>query len=617
MKFLSNILHKNNVACGVWCFCEIPHATHAVSMNNILVVDDTRDNLRLLSELLTRHGYDVRPVSNGRRAISSAQSKVPDLILLDIMMPDMDGYDVCEQLKADERTRDVPIIFISALQEAFNKVKAFELGGVDYVTKPFQEAEVLARVKTHLTLRHQQQEIEAQNERFQKLADGAFEGILMHDQGEILDVNQQLLTMLGYEYDELIGTNAFDLLEPSSRDIAASRLETEDEQPYEVQALKQDGTVFPVEIQARSITWQERAARVVAIRDISWQHVLGQEQRTLRITLDGREHFGALVGKSQPMIHAYESILRASAADVPVVIYGETGTGKELAARTIFDMSFHHTACFVPVNCASIPDNLFESEFFGHRKGAFTGADRDHAGYFEQAKGGTVFLDEVGELSLPMQAKLLRVLEDHTYTPVGANAHRTADVRIIAATNRELRALVRQGIVRSDFFHRLHVLAIDLPPLRDRKDDLPLLIAHFLKRQAEAGNPSHITMLPADMMDRFSCYDWPGNVRELFNELHRYLAVGTVELSGELPCDASDESTGSASNASAANSEAPPIPDDLPLSTALEHFEQYYITRTFRRQNKHRGNTAEALEVNRKTLYKKLKRYEEQERQDA
>ena len=131
------------------------------------------------------------------------------------------------------------------------------------------------------------------------------------------------------------------------------------------------------------------------------------------------------------MKHVYEIILRAAATDAPVVIYGETGTGKELAARTIFDMSFHHTACFVPVNCASIPENLCESQFFGHRKGAFTGANRDHAGYFEQAQGGTLFLDEVGELPLTMQAKLLRVLEDHIYTPVGVNASHTADVRII------------------------------------------------------------------------------------------------------------------------------------------------------------------------------------------
>ena len=229
------------------------------------------------------------------------------------------------------------------------------------------------------------------------------------------------------------------------RERAAQHLDTQDDQPYEVYAVKRDGTVFSAEIQARNSTWQGRAVRIVAVRDISWRSVLEQEQRTLKTTLAGRKHFGALVGKSQSMLHVYETILRAATTDVPVMIYGETGAGKELAARTIFDMSFHHAACFVPVNCASSPKDLFESQLFGHRKGAFTGADRDHAGYFEQAQGGTLFLDEVGELPLTMQAKLLRVLEDHTYTPVGANARHTADVRSMAGTNKELRALVRQG----------------------------------------------------------------------------------------------------------------------------------------------------------------------------
>ncbi len=568
---------------------------------NILVVDDTRINLHLLSSMLAGQGYLVRPMTNGPAAISSVQFSPPDLILLDIRMPDMDGYEVCRQLKADERTREIPVIFISALKETLDKVKAFELGGVDYITKPFQEEEVLARVNTHLMLRHQQQEIKAQQERFQKLTDATFEGILIHEQGKILEVNQALAEMFGYDYAELIGKDAYELLLPQARNSATAHLESEDKQPYETQAVTRDGTMFPVEIQARSITWQGHAVRVAAVRDISWQHVLEQEQRTLHITLDGREHFGSLVGKSQPMLHVYESILRATATDVPVMIYGETGAGKELAAQTIFDMSFHHTACFVPVNCASIPENLCESQFFGHRKGAFTGADRNHVGYFEQAQGGVLFLDEIGELSLIMQAKLLRVLEDHTYTPMGTNASQTADVRIIAATNKELRILERQGKIRSDFFHRLHVLAIDLPPLRWHKEDIPLLIAHFFQRQIEAGSPPRITTLPSDVLARFTAYDWPGNVRELFNELQRYLTTGKVELSGSLP----DEASG--------GKEGPAIQDGLSLSTAIDLFEQYYITRTLHQQNGHRGNAAAVLEVNRKTLYKKMKRYEEQE----
>ncbi len=561
---------------------------------NILVVDDTRENLHLLSDMLTGQGYLVRPVSNGDGAISSALFTPPDLILLDILMPDIDGYEVCRRLKADERTRDVPVIFISALQDTFNKVKAFEFGGVDYVTKPFQEAEVLARVSTHLTLRRHQQELKTQYERFQKLADATFEGILIHEQGEILEINQRLLTIFGYDHDDVIGTNAFDLLEPSSRNITAGHLDTADEQPYEAQAVKHDGTVFPVQIQARDTTWLGRAVRVVAIRDLSWRTVLKQEQQSMDITFGDSEQFGMLVGKSQAMRKVYETILRAAATDAPVVIYGETGTGKELTARTIFDLSDHHTQCFVPVNCASIPENLFESAFFGHRKGAFTGADRHHAGYFEQAQGGTLFLDEVGELPLTMQAKLLRVLNDHIYTPVGATAHRTADVRIIAATNQELRALTGQGKMRSDFFHRLHVLAIDLPPLRGRKEDIPLLIAHFC--QQYAAETSSVTIPPA-LLDRFSTYDWPGNVRELSNEVQRYLATGDVELSGSLP------------DASSAEKPGLDLPDDLSLSDAIEYLEHYYIPRTLSRHGGHKTRTADILGVDRKTLYRKLRKY--------
>jgi DNA-binding NtrC family response regulator len=314
----------------------------------------------------------------------------------------------------------------------------------------------------------------------------------------------------------------------------------------------------------------------------------------MNITLGDSEQFGMLVGKSQVMRKVYETMLRAAATDAPVVIYGETGTGKELTARTIFDLSDSHTQSFVPVNCASIPENLFESAFFGHRKGAFTGADRHHIGYFEQAQGGTLFLDEVGELPLTMQAKLLRVLNDHTYTPVGATAHRTADVRIIAATNQELRALTRQGKMRSDFFHRLHVLAIDLPPLRGRKEDIPLLIAHFCQQHVSETAPATI---PPALLERFAAYDWPGNVRELFNEVQRYLATGNVELAGSLPDAPSGEKPGLE------------LPDDLSLSDAIEHLEHYYIPRTLSRQSGHKTRTADILGIDRKTLYRKQKKY--------
>ncbi|MCP4624389.1 MAG: sigma-54-dependent Fis family transcriptional regulator, partial [bacterium] len=251
---------------------------------------------------------------------------------------------------------------------------------------------------------------------------------------------------------------------------------------------------------------------------------------------------------------------------------------------------------FVPVNCASIPEHLFESLFFGHRKGAFTGADQDHTGYFEQAKGGTLFLDEVGELSLEMQAKLLRVLNDFTYTPVGGHTIQKADMRLIAATNQDLRKLMDRKRVRGDFFHRLYVLSIELPPLRYHKDDIPVLIDHYLKKNNAPGSP--LPTIPQEILERFYDYDWPGNVRELFNELQRFFATEEVSLSGHLPEEATGDSNGRHA-----------VQDGIPLDKAIEQFEKFYIPRTLTLHDGHKGKTAEILKIDRKTLYRKLTKF--------
>jgi len=547
---------------------------------NILVVDDNPMNLRLLVEMLKNEGYSVWPAPNGKRALAVLEKHSMDLILLDIRMPDMDGYAVCEQIKSNNQTQDIPVIFISALNETFDKLKAFSSGGVDYITKPFEEKEVLARIQTQLSLVEQQ-------ERLRMLADVAFEGVLIHREGEIIEVNQTLADMFG--------ADAFDLLTPASAVLARHHVRTGSEQPYKVLAVKRDGTRFPADVRTRNITWQECAARVVAVRDMSWRTFFKQERRTIALALEDSAQFGELVGESDAMKKVFESILRTAASGAPVLISGETGTGKELTARTLFNMSEHHNRCFVPVNCASIPEHLFESLFFGHKKGAFTGANQDHAGYFEQARGGALFLDEVGQLSLEMQAKLLRVLNDFSYTPVGARSPKKADVGLIAATNQDLRALMDQKRVRPDFFHRLVVLSIDLPPLRWHKDDIPVLITHFMQKNAGPG--SRAAAIPRKIMDRFYDYDWPGNVRELFNELQRFLATGEVDLSGRLPTEATGNRNG------------PAIEDNLALDKAIDRFEQYYIPRSLKLHEGHKGKTAEILRVDRKTLYRKLKKF--------
>lgn len=261
---------------------------------------------------------------------------------------------------------------------------------------------------------------------------------------------------------------------------------------------------------------------------------LRNENLKLRASLKDRYKFGEIVGKSPSMREVYSLILQAAASDAGVIIYGETGTGKELIARTIYEMSDRHEHAYVPVNCGAIPEALFESEFFGHRKGAYTGAFTDKPGFFDLAHQGTLFLDEVAELTPNMQAKLLRAIEGGGYTPVGGYKLQKADVRIIAATNKNLTEEVKRKQMREDFFYRIHVIPITVPPLKERKEDIPLLVDHLLKSYAAGAKRKTI---PKKIMDALCNYDWSGNVRELQNVLQRLLTFNDLDFKGPSDLD--------------------------------------------------------------------------------
>jgi DNA-binding NtrC family response regulator len=252
-------------------------------------------------------------------------------------------------------------------------------------------------------------------------------------------------------------------------------------------------------------------------------------------TADDGAH-GAFIGSSKPMLEVCKAIGRVSAQDVPVLITGESGTGKELAARAVYQHSSRAMAPFLALNCAAIPENLLESELFGHEKGAFTGADRRRVGKFEQCSGGTILLDEIGDMPLALQAKILRLLQEQTFQRVGGNETVQTDVRVIAATHRDLRTLAAEGNFRPDLYYRLAVCTIDLPPLRERGEDLPILARHFLARyNREFGKD--IRDVATEAMARLRAYAWPGNIRELQSVLKQALlrANGTVLLSAFLP----------------------------------------------------------------------------------
>ncbi|WDP90622.1 MAG: sigma 54-interacting transcriptional regulator [Desulfobacter sp.] len=317
--------------------------------------------------------------------------------------------------------------------------------------------------------------------------------------------------------------------------------------------------------------------------------LLHRENKKLRRALGKGTRFCGIVGKSPAMAEVYELILRAAAADVNVIIYGESGTGKELAAKAIHTMSDRSDKPFIPVHCGAIPPNLMESEFFGVRQGAFTGALKNRPGLLDLAHHGTLFLDELGEMDLNFQVKLLRVLEGAGYMPVGGRQVKIPDIRIVAATNRNLNQLVKAGKMREDFFYRIHILPLYLPPLRERKEDIPLLVSHFLEKY-QAG----ITALPGHLMASLQAHDWPGNVRELENTLQRYISLDNLDILG---------------SGTPAASQALPSPGrgDASLKTALNRFEKAYITNILNQNQWNRKTTAEALSIGRKTLYMKMR----------
>jgi len=280
---------------------------------------------------------------------------------------------------------------------------------------------------------------------------------------------------------------------------------------------------------------------VVTIGKALETHEILSENRYLRRELQSRYKFENMIGRSEAMQAVYDLVARVSPTGTTVLIRGESGTGKELIARAIHFNSPRKTMRFVPVDCGALHDSLLESELFGHAKGAFTGAIAAKKGLFEVADGGTLFLDEIGNTSLMLQARLLRVLQERTFTPVGETRERKTDVRLIAATNRDLGAMVAEGAFREDLFYRLNIIPIDLPPLRSRKEDVPALAMHFLKKFREETG-CDVSEISLDALTLLVDYPWPGNVRELENVIHRavVLAPGTAIQSAQLPIEVRD-----------------------------------------------------------------------------
>ena len=426
----------------------------------VLIVDDVSANLNVLRDALEPEGYSILGASHGKAALKIAAGALPDLILLDVLMPGMDGYEVCRQLKQREETQHIPVIFVTMRDDKESILQGFRAGSVDYITKPYEKEEVLLRVKTHIEIQRLTHMLSERNKALQQRA------------AELASANRQLQQ-------------------------ANERLQREMAKRKQAEAA------------------QQRAEEAFQKAD---EHlsILSQQEAS---------HWGieGFVGKSKTIERIVEEVRQLqSAGTTSVLITGESGTGKELVARALHFGGTRDKGPFLPVNCSTIPRELAESSFFGHVRGAFTGAKDDRKGYFELADGGTLFLDEIGDMPLELQPKLLRVIEDGCFTPVGGVREKHGDVRILAATNQDIRAKIAEGAFREDLYFRLARFTVSVPPLRERKEDIPLLTEHFLKLFAAEMGIEPPT-LSQEASAALGAYPFPGNVRELKNIIEHAL----------------------------------------------------------------------------------------------
>ena len=447
-------------------------------MKGVLIVDDeigTRESLRML---LKNH-YEVFLAKNAEEAFLQIKEHSPDIVLLDIILPDLDGLKVLEKIKQKEP--DVIVIMITATRTVKTAVEAMKLGAYDYVTKPFDTEELSLIIRRALS----------------------------------------------------------------------------------TQALE-------------------------------------KEVRYLREEIDKSCGFGNIVGKSKVIEDVFKIVRQIADSKSTVLIMGESGTGKELISRAIHYNSNRRNYPFVTINCAAIPETLIESELFGHEKGAFTNAIEKKLGRFEVAHEGTLFLDEIGELSLATQAKILRFLEEKEFNRVGGSKTIKVDVRLITATNKDLTQLLKKGGFREDLFYRINVVPIIIPPLRERKEDILLLIDHFTKKFNEE-NKKNVKGVSKEALELMMNYEWPGNVRELENLIERVIALTPNEYiqSNELPL--------SLINISKINGLKEYILDGkVPFLKAEEEFERGIILDALKRTNYVQSHAAEMLGISRRILKYKM-----------
>ena len=490
-----------------------------MNTTTILLVEDNPGDARLIRELfrdLQGRSFDILTAESFRQAHERLKEHRVDLALVDLSLPDSHGLDTFRKLA--ESYPSLPQVLLTGLNDQETAIQAVREGAQDYLLKGEVDGHILIRAIDYAIERKRiQVELEAANTRLQKSAEDLHSilnqlhigTILLSSEGRILYMSVSALRLLGQTGTTPEGRPWQDAVEFADHDVhALERLMKQDERKKFVAHFTPPGhSPRWLEIDIHDDPRDARA-KMFFLYDVTEIH-------TLRKQLEDKSQFHDLIGKCQPMQDVYRQIRNLSQVESTVVIEGETGTGKELVARALHDSSPRKDNPFLAVNCAGLTESLLGSQLFGHKKGAFTGADRDHRGFFESAHGGTIFLDEIGDMPSPVQTSLLRVLQEKEITRLGESQPRKVDVRIICATHHDLQEQMAQHAFRADLLYRIRVGRIHLPPLRERTEDIPLLIWSFVSQCRKAMGKLFVQDVSPDALQRLARYPWPGNIREL------------------------------------------------------------------------------------------------------
>lgn len=577
----------------------------------ILIVDD-EESIRLTFEMfLTRAGYGpIITASTVEEALEAINQHDFQLIISDIVLEAAKGTDLLKKLR--ETGVECPVVMITGYPNLETAAEAVRHGAFDYVPKPVNKETLLrfvAQAIKHWNLQKEKKQLQQENERYQRYLEVIFSSvgdaiITVDCDKNIVQFNDTAKQWFYWQdgneslnIKNIPGELGLACFGDADLVLCSGKIVRE----HQVEYKKDDGETQIISLNASPLNDEkgEFSGVVIVARDISPPKLPLRGKRT---------RFHGLIGASPVMQGIYRLIENVGKVDTAVLITGESGTGKELTAEALHAESLRSEMPLVKVDCAAMPEELLESELFGHRKGAFTGADRDRPGRILQAHKGTLFLDEIGDISPRMQLRLLRFLQEKTFTPVGQDTPVSVDIRVIAATNVDLRETVRQGSFREDLYYRLKVVEIPLPPLRDRKGAIQLLSHHFLTFFREKLSKK-INTISDQAMEALDRYSWPGNIRELKHVVERAVVLcdGSTLFLKHFPTEIKDFTTSKSFEKPLGSEKVSQKNNRGPLfDIYLDENEE--ILRALKQARGNKAKAARLLSINRSTLYRKIKR---------